>query len=153
MTTLPSSRAENVARLVGALALALIAGALGFQYLAHIAPCEMCHWQRWPHIAAALVGLVGTLVWKGHARTLAIAAITLVAVSGLIGAYQTGMQIGWLPGPQACTGARFVLGSHVIPQVQCNVVTWSLFGLSLAAYNAIISLATAAFGATLLVRK
>jgi disulfide bond formation protein DsbB len=93
------------------------------------------------------------LLWKRHVRTLAIAAIVLVAASGLIGLYQTGMQIGWLPGPQACTGARFVLGSNVVPEVQCNVVTWSLFGLSLAAYNAILSLATAFLGATLLVRK
>ena len=52
-------RAETVARGVGLGALALIAGALGFQYIGGIAPCEMCHWQRWPHIAAAIIGIVG----------------------------------------------------------------------------------------------
>ena len=45
--------------MVGAGALALILGALGFQYLQHLPPCEMCHWQRWPHIAAAALGLIG----------------------------------------------------------------------------------------------
>jgi disulfide bond formation protein DsbB len=39
------------------------------------------------------------------------------------------------------------------PEVQCNVVTWSLFGLSLAAYNAIFSLAAAAAGLLLLKRQ
>ncbi|MBW8707809.1 MAG: disulfide bond formation protein B, partial [Alphaproteobacteria bacterium] len=52
-------RDEQIARLVGAGALALILGALGFQYLQHLPPCEMCHWQRWPHIAAAALGLIG----------------------------------------------------------------------------------------------
>ena len=37
---------------MGALGAALVIGALGFQYIIHLAPCEMCHWQRWPLIAA-----------------------------------------------------------------------------------------------------
>jgi disulfide bond formation protein DsbB len=39
------------------------------------------------------------------------------------------------------------------PEVSCNVVTWSLFGLSLAVYNALISLALAATGFFLLRRS
>ncbi|OJT96062.1 MAG: hypothetical protein BGN82_08775 [Alphaproteobacteria bacterium 65-7] len=183
---------------MGAVALALLLGALGFQYWSALPPCEMCHWQRWPHIAAALIGLAGVTLWKTDsrllvagvivivtalglavakpwammayiviaalvlvgllsqvkgARGLAIAAIVLVAVSGLIGAYQWGMQLGLLPGPSACTGQRFVLGSDMVPEISCNAVTWSLFGLSLAAYNALISLGAAALGAVLLMKK
>src|SRR5450631_2341532 len=104
-------RDEQIARMTGAGALALILGALGFQYLGHIAPCEICHWQRWPHIAAAVIGLIGVSIWKKDARALAVVAITLVAVSGLIGAYQTGMQYHLLPGPEACTAPRYILGS------------------------------------------
>ncbi|RYD85948.1 MAG: disulfide bond formation protein B, partial [Sphingomonadales bacterium] len=37
------------------LPLALIAGALGSQYFVGLFPCEMCHWQRWPHYAAIIV--------------------------------------------------------------------------------------------------
>jgi disulfide bond formation protein DsbB len=119
----------------------LIAGALGFQYLAHILPCEMCHWQRWPHVAAAILGILGGTFWKRGGRTLAWIVIALVVASGLIGAYQTGMQLHLLPGPEACTVPHaYVMGSNAPPPViQCNVVTWSLFGLSLAAYNAIFS--------------
>src|SRR5258707_15732234 len=94
----------RVARLMGAAALTLLLGALGFQYFAHLAPCEMCHWQRWPYIAAAIVGLVLVSFWKKDLRLLAKLTIALVAISGLIGAYQTGMQLGFLPGPAACTG-------------------------------------------------
>ena len=148
-------RDEQIARMVGAAALALLLGALGFQYIAHLAPCEMCHWQRWPYIAASAIGLVGTFLWKKDARNLARVTIALVALSGLIGAYQAGMQWGFLPGPEACTVAHaYVMGSGAPPpQVSCNVATWSLFGLSLAAYNAIFAFLIAGTGAFLMRRK
>lgn len=141
--------------MMGAGALALILGALGFQYIGHLAPCEMCHWQRWPHIAAAAIGLIGVSAWKKDARSLVIAVIALIAVSGLIGAYQTGMQLGLLPGPEGCTVDHpYVMGSNAPPPaVSCNVVTWSLFGLSLAAYNALASFLIAGAGVLLLSRK
>ena len=34
------------------LPAALLAGAWGSQLVGHLYPCEMCHWQRWPHYAA-----------------------------------------------------------------------------------------------------
>jgi disulfide bond formation protein DsbB len=192
-------RDDQIAAVLGLVALALVLGALGFQFLEHLAPCEMCHWQRWPLIAAAGIGLLGTHLWRRRphfwigtvlvvlgigaiavtgqwriapylaaaivilaallalapaARVTIIAVVALVAVSGLIGAYQSGMQIGLLPGPTACTGLRYTLGSGAPPpEVSCNAVTWSLFGLSLAAYNGLISLGAAALGTLLLMKK
>jgi disulfide bond formation protein DsbB len=148
-------RDEQVARLMGAGALALFLGALGFQYLVHLAPCEMCHWQRAPHVAAAITGLVLISVPRQNKHILAWLAVVFVAVSGLIGAYQAGMQWGILPGPQGCTVAHaYVMGSGApAPAVSCNVVTWSLFGLSLAVYNAIFSFLIAGTGAILLSRN
>jgi len=145
---------SRIARLMGAGALTLLLGALGFQYLAHLAPCEMCHWQRWPYIAAAIAGLVVVSFWK-NTRQLALFTIVMVALSGLIGAYQSGMQMGILPGPEACTVAHpYVLGSGAPPpEVSCNAVTWSLFGLSLASYNAIFAFLIAGTGVFLLNRK
>jgi disulfide bond formation protein DsbB len=160
----------------------------------------MCHWQRWPYIAAVIIALAGTSVWKWNSRLLVIlavvlvaalgvivtgqlqnavaialaaaaliafafwmpdtrlvviTAILLVAVSGLIGAYQTGMQMGFLPGPGACTVAHaYVMGSGAPnPEISCNAVTWSLFGLSLATYNAIFAFLIAGAGALLLRRN
>jgi disulfide bond formation protein DsbB len=193
-------RDEQVARLVGAGALALVLGALGFQYLQHLPPCEMCHWQRWPHIAAAALGLIGVArndklataalalgalaalaaasqwdmlagwqpkllilvigglvaaaLWKKDARLLAMIVITLIVISGLIGAYQTGMQYHLLPGPQGCTAPRYVIGSGAPPPaVRCDIATWFLFGLAMPAYNAIFSFLIAGAGAFLLGRK
>jgi disulfide bond formation protein DsbB len=191
---------EHIARLVGAGALALVLGALGFQYLQHLPPCEMCHWQRWPHIAAAALGLIGVTrndklatgaialaavaalaaasqwdmlagwqpkllilvigglvaaaLWQKDARRIAMMVIALVAISGLIGAYQTGMQYHLLPGPQGCTAPRYVIGSGAPPPpVRCDIATWFLFGLAMPAYNALVSFLIAGTGAFLLSRK
>src|ERR1700759_4961424 len=130
-------RDEQIAAMIGAGALALILGALGFQYLAHLPPCEMCHWQRWPHIAAAVIGLAFVPFLHRRARMLAWMAVTLVFISGLIGAYQTGMQLGILPGPNNCAVAHaYVMGSGAPPpEISCHAVTWGPFGLSLPGYH------------------
>ena len=150
MTIRQSLRTEHIAMAVGAGGACLVLGALGFQYLGGIAPCEMCHWQRWAHIAAAITGILGGALVKREedARLLAWAAIIFVTVSGLIGAYQTGMEYHLLPGPASCSGHRYVLGSNAPPpEVQCDVVAWSLFGLSMASYNALCSFLIAGLGA------
>jgi disulfide bond formation protein DsbB len=148
-------RSNQIGMLVGAIALALILGALGFQYFAHIQPCRMCHWQRWALIAAAVVGILGSgFLPRRTAHLVALAAILFVAVSGLIAAYQSGMQLGILPDPQVCeVDHPFMYGSPVVPVVLCTDKGWTLLGLSLAAYNAIISLTVAIIGGGLLTTR
>jgi disulfide bond formation protein DsbB len=150
---------RNIALGLGGVALALIVGALGFQYLAHFPPCEMCHWQRWPLFAAIAVAVLAVFGTKdgGIAPLLAVLAIVLVAASGAIGAYQAGVEWHWWAGPAECTGARIVFNGlqdlNAPGAVRCDVPAWRLFGLSLAGYNALISLGSAAVGAAMLVRK
>jgi disulfide bond formation protein DsbB len=150
----------NIAFALGALALALISGARGFQYIAHMPPCEMCHWQRWPLIAAAASGILGGPFVKRDdsvAFWLALLVILLVAASGAIGVDQAGVEWKWWEGPQACTGKLMGfhgLGDLNVPgQVRCDLPSFRLFGLSLAGYNAIISLGSALIGLVLLLRR
>jgi disulfide bond formation protein DsbB len=154
--------AERVAIAVGCVSLGLVLGALGFQYLADMPPCEMCHWQRWPHIAAAIVGIVGgglvrqKRIAPRHGLTIAVLAFALTSISGVIGAYQAGVEWGFLPGPAACTGGAVLLtGSLDLnhPVVRCDVAAWRLLGVSLAGYNALISLAAAGTATLLLARR
>jgi disulfide bond formation protein DsbB len=147
-------RAEKIAMLTGVASLLLLLGALGFQYIGGLPPCEMCHWQRWAHIATTLFGLGGGalvargVVAPGNARIFALLAIFFILVSGLIGAYQAGVQWHLLPGPHACTGPRYVIGSGAPSSVvRCDIASFILFGLSLAGYNAIFSLGAAVLAA------
>jgi disulfide bond formation protein DsbB len=154
-----TNRSTQIAFALGALAAALMIGALSFQYLGGFPPCEMCMWQRYPHIAAAVIGLVGASLIRlgmldaGFAKPLAWIALLLVALSGAIAVYHAGVEWHWWKGPSACTGGAFTgpidLNAKV---VLCDIAAWRLLGISLAGYNAIISLGAAAIAALMLSR-
>ena len=154
-------KADRVAIVAGATALALILGALFFQYVLNYPPCEMCHWQRWPHIGAAVVGLGGGLLLRTNpitpplAVTLAALTLALVGASGVIGVYHAGVEWHFWQGPTACTTGYVFTGTVDLsaPVPRCDSAAWRLFGVSMAGYNAVISLSVAALGAIFLVRK
>lgn len=148
-----------VAAGLGAVSLAMILGALGFEYLGGYRPCELCMWQRFPHYAAIIVGLGGAgAAWAwgfgpGVKRLIAETAMVLIAVSGVIAVYHAGVEWHFWAGPMACTGNAFkVTGPLNLngPVVMCDVASWRLFGISLAGYNALISLGAAGLAAILL---
>jgi disulfide bond formation protein DsbB len=157
--TRPNS--TQIALMLGLVSLVLILGALGFQYIGGYPPCEMCMWQRYPHFAAILVGLGGGLLLQAGAlpqslaRPVAILAALLVAITGAIGVYHAGVEWQMWAGPSACTGSAFAitgkldLNAHV---VSCDHAAWRLFGISMAGYNALISLGFAAAGFAMLAR-
>jgi disulfide bond formation protein DsbB len=152
-------KVAHVAIFAGGVALALIVGALFFQYVLHYPPCEICHWQRWPHIAAAVIGLGGGVLLRDAKSSLtlplAVLTILLVATSGAIGVYHAGVEWQWWPGPAACTTGYVFTGTLDLnaPAPHCDIAAWRLFGISMAGYNALISLTAAAFGAFLLAKR
>jgi disulfide bond formation protein DsbB len=146
--------------LAGAVGLALLVGAWGFQYLGGLVPCEMCIWQRWPHAAAIWLGLGGgslvsmRVLPPSTAKAIAWAAILAIAISGAIGIFHAGVEWKFWNGPPACTGNGYIPGqSDDFKVIRCDEAQWRLFGISLAGYNAMISLAAAAFLARMAIRK
>lgn len=130
--------------LAGFGSAALLLGALAFQFLGGLAPCKMCIWQRWPHgIAIVLAAIV---LATGQPR-LAWAGVLLMLVSTGLGTYHAGVEQGWWPGPDTCTSgpigdqsAEDLLNQILAtPLVRCDEIPWSLFGISMAGYNALIS--------------
>ncbi|OMJ32755.1 disulfide bond formation protein B [Sphingomonas sp. Sph1(2015)] len=162
MTT-PRTRNERLANIIAfALPAALLAGAWGSQLIGGLFPCEMCHWQRWPHYAALVPALLAFFVPQRSVRgSLVILAALLIAVSGAIGVAHAGVEYGWWQGFTACTSTvNFTGGSAAdrlnailkAPVIRCDVAQWTLGGISLAGFNAIFSLGgTAAI--LLLMRK
>jgi disulfide bond formation protein DsbB len=145
-----------------ALPVALLGGALGFQYIGHLYPCEMCWWQRYPHIAAIPLALLAFVVPGMTAkRAFVLLAALAVAVSGLIGIYHAGVEYHWWQGHTECTSTATGHGGSVddmlkrildAPIVRCDVPQWTLFRVSLAGFNAIFSLLGAGAVLTLLAR-
>ncbi|MDP5333975.1 MAG: disulfide bond formation protein B [Paracoccaceae bacterium] len=136
--------------LAAAGSLALMLGALAFQHIGGMAPCKLCLWQRWPHAAAIGIGGLATLALLPAALLAGLGLLAALATSG-IGAYHTGVERGWWEGPASCSGGGVAdqsaqdLFAQIMaaPLSRCDEVPWEMFGLSMASWNALVSLGLA----------
>ena len=123
-------------------------------------PCEMCYWQRWPHMVALALGV---LAWflrdKPIARPLVWLAGLAILVSGLIGLFHAGVEYGWWEGLTSCSttvgsGPGDLLDDIMAaPLIRCDTSPWDLMGISLAGFNAIFSISSATAIFILLARR
>jgi disulfide bond formation protein DsbB len=142
--------AYGTARLIALLLpLILLGGALGSQYLGGLHPCEMCYWQRWPHGAAILLAALAFTAssQSSRARAFTILAALAIAVSGAIGAYHAGVEAKIFEGFTQCTALPKNLSTADLlkqithaPLVRCDDVQFRFLGISMAGWNAILSL-------------
>ncbi len=134
------ARANALALLLPA---ALLAGAWGSQLIGGLYPCEMCHWQRWPHYAAVALALLAYGVRPMRGVLVALAGFAILT-SGAIGVFHAGVEYHWWEGITSC--ARTAGGSSLqdilhAPLIRCDTAQWTLFGISLAGFNALFSIA------------
>ncbi|PWR02323.1 disulfide bond formation protein B [Meridianimarinicoccus roseus] len=142
--------AQSLAFIAGAGSAAMLLGAWSFQYLGGLPPCPICIWQRWPHAFAVILALlIGSLPLRLHRAVIALGALAATTTAAF-GIYHTGIERGWWPGPDSCTGRGSGLGGlsgadllstdAPVNLVMCDEVVWSMLGLSMASWNAVISL-------------
>jgi len=134
----------------------LLAGAYVSEYGFGLYPCEMCWWQRWPHFAAIALGFLSTLI-QPRTAWLALAALAIF-VSGAIGAFHAGVEYGWWEGVTSCatidTGGGDPLAAVLAtPLIRCDQAPFTFLGLSLAGWNAVISISAALAICVLLTRS
>ena len=126
----------------------LLGGALIGQYIGGLEPCSLCVIQRYPHIAVIIFGWLGYkrgLSDEQRKRLLWVIGLCLFSTAG-IGFWHAGIEYGLYSGPSGCTGSidgdsvetlrSQLLNSEI---VRCDLIPWSLLGLSLAVYNGGIS--------------
>jgi disulfide bond formation protein DsbB len=145
---------------VAAVSAATILGAWFLQYALGLKPCPLCLEQRYAYyfaIPLAVMVLLGEEV--GAPRKVLLVALVAIALGMLwnagLGVYHSGVEWKWWPGPQECSGALDDFGSaggllnrlQSITVVRCDEAAWRFLGLSLAGYNALISLALATIAA------
>ena len=138
--------------LVAGASAALLLGAYLSQHVGGLAPCPLCLIQRYPHFAVFGLGLVAVLV-GGRARValLALSGVALLVSAGY-GVYHAGVEQGWFASSCAApmTGGSIEdIRAQVMaaPLTRCDEVPWSLIGVSLAGWNAIVSVLMAAVAA------
>ncbi len=141
------------------LVAATIAGALVFQ-AAGIAPCELCLKERWPYYAGTIGGaLTLAAAWRGAGILPALGFAVLALLfcgSAVFGAYHSGVEWGWWAGPSDCTGPLSRAGSvgdfmhqlQSVHVVRCDAVAIRILGLSLAGWNAVVSVLVAGLAVT-----
>jgi disulfide bond formation protein DsbB len=150
-----SLSAAAAARLIALLLpLALLAGAFGSQYFGGLYPCEMCWWQRYAHMVAIVPAALAFAApaESARSRTLTLLAALAIAASGAIGVYHAGVEAKIFEGFTQCTAtapkglstAELLKQISHAPLVRCDEVQFRFLGISMAGWNAILSLGGAA---------
>ena len=139
------------------IAAATIAGAWFFQLVLDILPCPMCLEQRYAYyFAIPFAALVAVAAAKGAPRGVVLTGLVILALvvlaNAVFGAYHAGVEWGFWKGPTDCTGSGFDPGKagslldnlDKVKVIRCDEVQFRFLGISLAGYNALISLLMAA---------
>ena len=141
MTLTPKSLGMTAA----AGSAALLLGAFVFQALGY-APCAMCIWQRYPHAIA--IGMGALLLFALPILPILIIGALSVLSTSALGVFHTGVERGWWEGPSSCTSGSVTglstddLMDQIMsaPLVRCDEIAWSLWQISMAGWNALLSL-------------
>jgi disulfide bond formation protein DsbB len=151
----------QIAFVVALLAAATISGAWAFEWFGY-APCELCLQQRYAYylgvpLAALAAGAIAAKWRRSGALGLALVAAMFLA-NAIFGGWHAGVEWGFWAGPTGCSGAftkaldasDFMRQLETTKLVRCDEVAIRILGLSLAGWNALVSLGIsvlAAFGA------
>ncbi len=136
------------------LSLSLWLGALAFEHIGGLAPCQMCYWQRHAHKAVIVVAVIALLVrqkttdlrWEN--RFLALIGLAFLISFGLA-FWHVGVEFKWWEGPKTCmvgAGSSSINAADILDAFNspvkmpaCSEAPWHLFKISMAGYNAIFS--------------
>lgn len=143
--------ARIVAGIVTAVSLGALLGAYFFQYVVGLAPCVLCLYQRIPHAVIIVLGALGlVLAVRNHPKKTAFIVLLCAlgfAVSTGLAFYHVGVeQRWWASAFEACSAPMsfnvddLAAQLEKTPAVRCDAIAWQMFGISMAGYNALLSL-------------
>ena len=137
----------------------MLATAHAFETFGRLSPCELCLKEREVYWVAAAVAAGGAALSLATPRRQAwvrgLLALIFLGGAGLA-AYHAGVEWKFWPGPASCSGGHVdvttadltrLLRGGPIGVPACDKPAWVFFGLSMAGWNALISLALAGLSA------
>ena len=135
---------KNFFIIVFTISLFSLAAALYVEYILNFKPCILCIYQRIPYAIALLISLIG--FFNGNKKILLVILGLTFMASVLLSGYHVGIEKGIIEPIFSCTGENInalekeeILKSLNNIQPDCRDVDFSLFGISLATLNFIIS--------------
>lgn len=139
-----------------AVSAAMLATAHVFQGLGY-APCNLCLRQRevyWGALALVAIGLLLAAARRMSPRALSLALGAVFLAGAVLAAFHAGVEWKWWAGPATCvgTGAEILTsdltaildGAAKVKAPACDEAAWRMLGLSMAGWNALVSLGLAA---------
>ncbi len=132
-----------------AVSVTALVNAYTAEYALGLEPCILCLYQRVPYAAASVLGLAALFVPSLRSRAVAVAGMVFLA-GAVLAFYHVGVEQHWWVSVASCGGGgndgpatveelRQLL-MRAKPVKACDEVDWTLFGLSMATYNAALSL-------------
>jgi disulfide bond formation protein DsbB len=134
---------------------AMLAIAHAFETFGHLAPCTLCLRQREVYWVAAAIAFAFLIVVRlpggPRLRQVSCWLLALVFLAGAgVAAYHAGAEWKFWPGPTTCSSAggsgvdvaamTDLLNGAKIKPPACDKAAWVFLGLSMAGWNALISL-------------
>lgn len=140
-----------------AVCAAALAGALAGEHVFGLEPCILCLTERVPYVIAGAVAaaLVALPTSPGLRRLGALLVLLAVAANAGISAYHVGIEQHWWASA-VCGGAELDASVDLMQAMTtpsrpaCDEVSFTLFGISLAGYNFLLSSALTALAAVAL---
>ena len=142
------------------ISAAMLAAAHAFEQFAYLLPCQLCLRQREVYWAAIAMSATGLILWniKQNRRFLVALNVMLALVfltGAVVAAFHAGVEWGFWPAPAGC-GATAIdvtaldLGSidERTATASCENAEWTMLGLSMAGWNALVSLGLAGISFT-----
>ena len=130
-----------------AVSSAVVLTAFLFEHIGGLAPCELCWYQRYAHMAG-LAGALSALYFNRYASVsvpLLMAAAAAILVGAAIAGYQVGVEQSWWESSCAApikgdTIEELRTSLLAASNVRCDEIAWSLWQISMAGWNALLSL-------------
>jgi disulfide bond formation protein DsbB len=109
----------------------------------------MCYWQRWPHFAAIILAFFAFAMQNTPEKSRFFVWLAALAIftSGAIGVYHAGVEAGIFEGLTQCssglsggTSAEILADIMATPIIRCDEIQFSFLGISMAGWNACLSI-------------
>lgn len=145
-----TTRLGQICLAIAALSALAVGGALAIEHIGGVAPCPLCLDQRIAYYAAVPLAVLAFALLPGQfcwTRVLLLILAAGFAFNAGLGVYHAGIEWGWWPGPETCSGAGAIatspgalLESLNHPRVvRCDAAALRILGISLAGYSAMTS--------------
>jgi len=138
--------------------LLTLATVLAIEYILKIPPCKLCEYQRLPYVGLVIVSLLGCLIPKMK-KNISYIILLLFFASTCMAFFIVGVEEQWFKYHSACisdtnlkTNSFEEFKKNIMEKdiISCDLNQYNIMGLSLTAWNLIVSIIMLIFSFTLI---